>query len=219
VPLFVKAPRQTQGHVSNALAQTLDVTPTIADVLNVPLGYRADGRSAFSHAVRTRRDVSLTTRDFSAVVRMTAARWKAQRRAVVRRRVRNLGSGDWASLYTSLGPNRQLIGQDVTNARNPPGTRATISLSRSFARVRRSRGLVPCEIAGRIHDSGPTRERNLAVAVNGRIEAVGRSFHLKGETTESYAVMVPEDALRDGRNTVEVFEVTDEGAMVLLARS
>jgi hypothetical protein len=25
--------------------------------------------------------------------------------------------------------------------------------------------------------------------------------------------------LRDGRNTVEVFEVTDEGAMVLLARS
>ena len=219
VPLFVKAPRQTHGHVNNALAQTLDVTPTIADVLNVPLGYRADGRSAFSRAVRARRDVSLTTRDFSAVVRMTAARWKAQRRAVVRRRVRNLGSGDWASLYTSLGPNRELIGQDVTNARNPPGTRATISLSRSFARVRRSRGLVPCQIAGRIHDSGPAQERNLAVAVNGRIEAVGRSFHLKGETTESYAVMVPEDALRNGRNTVEVFEVTDEGAMVLLARS
>ena len=219
VPLFVKRPRQTRGHVSNALAQTLDVTPTIADVLNVPLGYRADGRSAFSRAVRARRDVRLTTRDFSAVVRMTAARWKAQRRAVVRRRVRNLGSGDWTSLYTSLGPNRELIGHDATNARNPPGTRATISLSRSFARVRRSRGLVPCQIAGRIHDSGPTQERNLAVAVNGRIEAVGRSFHLKGETTESYAVMVPEDALRDGRNTVEVFEVTDEGAMVLLARS
>ena len=55
--------------------------------------------------------------------------------------------------------------------------------------------------------------------MNGRIEAVGRSFHLKGETAESYAVMVPEDALREGRNTVEVLEVTDEGAMVLLARS
>ena len=42
----------TRGRVSDALAQTLDVTPTIADVLNVPLGYRADGRSAFSRAVR-----------------------------------------------------------------------------------------------------------------------------------------------------------------------
>jgi hypothetical protein len=31
--------------------------------------------------------------------------------------------------------------------------------------------------------------------------------------------MVPEDALREGRNTVEVLEVTDDGAMVLLARS
>ena len=48
VPLFVKPPGQTHGRVSGELAQTLDVTPTIADVLNVPLGYRADGRSVFS---------------------------------------------------------------------------------------------------------------------------------------------------------------------------
>ena len=219
VPLFVKAPHQRRGRVNNSLAQTLDVTPTIADVLNVPLGYRTDGRSAFSRAVRARREVSLTTRDFSSIVRMPARRWKAQRRAVVRRRLRHLGSGDWASLYTSLGPHRELIGQDATSVRSAAGKRATLSLSRSFARVRRSNGVVPCQIAGRIHDSGAPRERDLAIAVNGRIEAVGRSFHLKGETAESYAVMVPEDALRDGRNTVEVLEVTDEGAMVLLARS
>jgi hypothetical protein len=219
VPLFVKAPGQTHGRVNRSLAQTLDVTPTVADVLNVPLGYRADGSSAFSRTVRARRQVSLTTRDFSSIVRMSARRWEAQRRAVVRRRLRNLGSGDWASLYTSLGPHRELIGRDVARARRPPGVRATISLSPSFARVRRSSGVVPCQIAGRIHDSGAARERDLAIAVNGRIEAVGRSFHLKGESAESYAVMVPEDALREGRNRVEVLEVTDEGTMVLLARS
>jgi hypothetical protein len=219
VPLFVKAPLQERGRVSGALARTLDVTPTIADMLNVPLGYRTDGRSAFSRAVRARREVSLTTRDFSSIVRISPARWKARRRAVVRRRLRHLGSGDWASLYTSLGPNRELIGQDAAATRSAQGTRATISLARSFARVRRSSGMVPCQIAGRIQGSGPPRERNLAIAVNGRIAAVGRSFHLKGESVESYSVMVPEDALRDGRNTVEVLEVTDEGAMVLLARS
>ena len=219
VPLFVKAPGQTHGRANGALAQTLDVTPTIADVLNVPLGYRADGRSAFSRAVRARRQVSLTTRDFSSIVRMSARRWEAQRRAVVRRRLRHLGSGDWASLYTSLGPHRELIGRDVASARRPRGVRATISLSPSFARVRRTSGVVPCQIAGRIRDSGAERERDLAIAVNGRIEAVGRSFHLEGESAESYAVMVPENALREGRNKVEVLEVTDEGAMVLLARS
>jgi hypothetical protein len=219
VPLFVKAPSQTRGRVDDALAQTLDVTPTIADVLNVPLGYRTDGRSAFSRSVRARREVSLTKRDFSSMVRMPAARWKAQRRAVVLRRLRHLGSGDWASLYTSLGPNRDLIGQAITSAHTARDARATISLSRSFARVRRSSGIVPCQIAGRIHGSDGQRARDLAVAVNGRIEAVGRSFHLKGESVESYSVMVPEDALREGRNTVEVLEVTDEGTMVLLARS
>jgi hypothetical protein len=219
VPLFVKAPSQTRGRVNGVLAQTLDVTPTIADVLNVPLGYRTDGHSAFSRAVRARREVSLTKRDFSSIVRMSAARWKAQRRAVVRRRLRHLGSGDWSSLYTSLGPNRDLIGRDVASVRRSSGARASISLSGSFARVRRTSGVVPCQIAGRIQSSGAQGERDLAIAVNGRIEAVGRSFHLKGETTESYAVMVPEDALHDGRNTVEVLEVTDEGAMVLLGRS
>jgi hypothetical protein len=107
----------------------------------------------------------------------------------------------------------------VASARTAQGTRATISLARSFAHVRRSSGIVPCQIAGRIHGSGPQRERDIAIAVNGRIEAVGRSFRLKGERVESYSVMVPENALREGRNTVEVLEVTDEGAMVLLARS
>jgi hypothetical protein len=219
VPLFVKKPRQRRGRVSDVLARTLDVTPTIADALNVPLGYRTDGHSAFSPAVRARREVSLTRRDFSSVVRISPARWQARRRAIVRRRLRHLGSGDWASLYTSLGPNRDLIGQDAAPTRTARRTRATISLSRSFANVDRSSGVVPCQIAGRIRGSGARGRRDLAIAVNGRIAAVGRSFHLKGERVESYSVMVPEHALRDGRNTVEVLEVTDEGAMVLLARS
>jgi hypothetical protein len=219
VPLFVKRPHQKRARVSDVLARTLDVTPTIADALGVPLGYRADGRSAFSRAVRARREVSLTTRDFSSIVRISPARWKARRRAIVRTRLHHLGSGDWASLYTSLGPHRRLIGREIGSARTARGARATISLSRAFAGVRRSSGLVPCQIAGRIHGSGAARERNLAIAVNGRIEAVGRSFHLKGESAESYSVMVPEDALREGRNTVEVLEVTDDGAMLLLARS
>ena len=135
VPLFVKAPSQTQGRVNDALAQTLDVTPTIADVLNVPLGYRTDGRSAFSRAVRDRREVSLVTRDFSSIVRMPAERWKAQRRAVVRRRLRLLGSGAWVSLYTSLGPHRELIGQRRGRARAALPVRARPSPSRALTRA------------------------------------------------------------------------------------
>ncbi len=219
VPLFVKRPGQTRAQVSAAYARTLDVPPTIADVLNVPLGYRADGRSAYSAAVRSRRGVRLTTRDFSSTVRISGGRWRARRAAVVRRRLRQLGSGDWASLFAGIGPNRDLIGRQVGGVRTAGGARATLSLARSFRNVRRASGVVPAQVAGRIRASAPGRERDIAVAVNGRIEAVGRSFHLRGEAVESYAVMVPETALREGRNRVEVLEVANDGTMVLLAGS
>jgi hypothetical protein len=217
VPLIVKRPGRHTGQVSHTIARTLDVTPTIADVLNVKLGYRPDGRSAFSRAVRARRAVRVVKRDFSSVVRISAHAWRARRAAVVRRRLRELGSGDWASLFTRYGPNRVLIGQEPEGVRPAGATRATISLARSFAHVRPASGVVPCQIAGRIPGSAPETERELAVAVNGRIEAVGRSFHLRGEDVESYSIMVPESALRAGRNEVELLEVTDSGRLLRLA--
>ena len=70
---------------------------------------------------------------------------------------------------------------------------------------------MPCSVA--------RRERDIAFAINGRIVAVGRSFHLRGQEVESYSVMVPEDSLREGRNRIEVLEVSDDGAMAVLARS
>ena len=63
------------------------------------------------------------------------------------------------------------------------------------------------------------RAADLAVAVNGRIEAVGRTFHLDGDPREHYSLMVPEASLHDGRNLVEVLEVTGGGTLRLLARA
>jgi hypothetical protein len=47
---------------------------------------------------------------------------------------------------------------------------------------------------------------------------VGRSFRLAGRPTESFAFMVPEETLRDGHNSVEVFEVVGGRRLRLLAR-
>ena len=122
VPLIVKAPGQRKGRISDVLARTLDVTPTIADLLNVPLGYRADGRSAFSGATRRRRMVELPTRDFSTTIRISRARWEARRRAVTRRRLRDFGSGA-SGLFTRIGPHRELIGRQVSALAARPAER------------------------------------------------------------------------------------------------
>jgi hypothetical protein len=220
VPLFVKRPGQSRGRVSGTLARTLDVPSTIADVLGYRLGYRDDGRSAFSPAARRSRAVSHSTRDFTAVVHVPARRWKAQRRAVVRRRLRQFGSGDLASLFSGIGPNRELIGRTTTGVARVPadGLRASIVGGELFADVRRASGVVPTEIAGGLTGGAAGEERDLAVAVNGRIEAVGRSFHLQGDPRELFAVMVPEAALVEGANSVEVLEVREGGRLRLVER-
>jgi arylsulfatase A-like enzyme len=45
VPLFVKTPGERTGHVDDRSAQTIDVVPTIADVLGIPVPWRVDGTS------------------------------------------------------------------------------------------------------------------------------------------------------------------------------
>jgi hypothetical protein len=79
--------------------------------------------------------------------------------------------------------------------------------------------VVPTQVAGDLRGGVPGTHRDLAVAVNGRIEAVGRSFYLSGDPTEHFAFNVPESALRNGRNAIEVFEVMAGNRVQALARS
>jgi hypothetical protein len=219
VPLIVKRPGQRRGRVNDAYVRTLDVAPTIADVLGFRLGYRADGRTGFGPAARRRRVVSMPTRDFSATVRMSGRRWQARRRKVVRRRLRQFGAAGHG-LHTGIGPNRHLLGRaadDLERSSAATALRATIAEAGELRRVRRASGLVPAQIAGDLHGGRARVRRDIAVAVNGRIEAVGRSFHLRDEPTEHYAVMVPGSLLRQGSNVVEVFEVVRGRTLRLLA--
>jgi hypothetical protein len=218
VPLIVKRPGQRGGRVSDAYARTLDVTPTIAAVLGYKLGYRADGHSAFSRVTRRRSRVTLTTRDFSSIVSLSGRRWEARRRKVVQRRLRQFGSGDIASLFTGIGPHRDLIGRDAGGLRHAAAGAVHASLAQAnlFANVRPASGIVPAQIAGDLRGGRSGQKRDLAVAVNGRIEAVGRSFYLAGDRTEHFAFMVPESSLRDGRNTITLFEVTSGERLRLL---
>jgi hypothetical protein len=55
------------------------------------------------------------------------------------------------------------------------------------------------------------------VAVNGRVRAVGRSFHLRGRPSELFSLIFPERALRRGDNRLELLEVEPDGELVSLA--
>ena len=221
VPLFVKAPRQQRGQVNRAYARTLDVLPTIADVLNVSIPFRVDGRSAFGRAARRRRAVRIPTRDFRRTVRISARAWERRRRAVVRRRLGRYGSGDPLGLFRGIGPHRRLIGRAL--AELAPQRRAKVRSrfvhGRRLRSVRRRSGLMPTQVAGTLLGGRRGARRDLALSVNGRIEVTGRSWRLRGSRAERFALNVPEAVLRESRNDVRLLEVGRAGRLRMLGRA
>ena len=229
VPLFVKAPRQRRGRTLPWYVRTTDVAPTIADLVNARLPYRADGRSAFSAAVRARRGGMVIRRDFRGRLRISARELERRRGALLRTRLRRFGHGDWDSLYTGIGPSRELIGRQVAElpraAEGNGALRAEIADAAALRAVERDSLVRPTQIAGTIAGGGANDTRPIAVAVNGTIEATGFTFHLRlpkaqrPRTGESFAVMVPERSIRPGRNRVEIFEIVGGNLLRLLGSS
>jgi hypothetical protein len=227
VPLFVKAPGQTEGQVDDSIVRTLDVVPTVADLLDVEVPWTQDGYSAFSEVTRAREQVSLPTRYFRRVVSIDREEFERRREAVRRRRAATFGTGarserafgdPWAGAYR-IGPHPELLGRRPTGVVASGGVHAELANAALLADVRPSERILPTRVAGRVEGGPPGAVRDLAVAVNGRIRAVGRSFHLRGREQEYLSLMVPETALRRGRNHLELLEVRPGGALVRLARA
>jgi len=70
---------------------------------------------------------------------------------------------------------------------------------------------LPANITGSL--LGPTARPGLtlAVAINGRIAALTRSFEL--DATVKFEALVPESAFRNGANDVELFVVTERSKL------
>jgi hypothetical protein len=82
-----------------------------------------------------------------------------------------------------------------------------LSYAKDYEDVDPASGYVPVHVVGRVN--GQERPgRDIAIAVNGTVAAVGSTFTLaEGDEGELVSVMVPESAFQKGRNRVQVLEV------------
>jgi len=204
IPLFIKAPGQRKPRVEDAWVETVDILPTIFDILNLDPRVRMDGRSAFSRKVQDRDELRFEIRNTFETLRIPADTFERERQEIIERNRRLFGSGiDGPDRIYEIGPHPELIGQPASTA----GAKLDVELAYAdeYEHVDPASGYVPAHVVGRV--KGADRHpRDIAVAVNGTIRAVGNTFALAvGDEGELVSAMVPETAFHQGRNRVEVF--------------
>jgi hypothetical protein len=207
VLLFVKYPGQRDGTVDKRLVKTLDILPTIADVTDHPTTWDVAGHSLRDDTYKGEPVVSVA-KTFGGFASMTAARWLA-RVDLIRKRVLSLfPAGEGVAAMYGIGPRPDLHGLSLSELRLLPRGRIRAQLfnAQRWRSVHLNSWLVPLHVLGRI-SGGQPNGRKLAITVNGRIAATAWSFKPLGMTHSSISALIPETALRTGRNDVRVYEI------------
>jgi len=217
VPLFVKLPGQRRGRLDRSIVETTDIAPTIADVLSIDLPEQTDGRSVFSDAVANRDEVKMRPRDFSDWMRVDADVFAAEKQALIDRKVALFGSGaDGPDRIYRVGPNQDLVGRRVGSLDVAGASDLDVALTDpgGYDDVDLDGPVLPVWVTGRV--AGGDGERDVAIAVNGVVRAVSNTFELANGGGDLIAALIPPSSLRDGANTVEVYEVSGApGALTL----
>lgn len=193
IPLFIKAPNQKEGIISDRKASSIDILPTIADILKVSLPLPVDGHSLI---------------DFSSSVKKDNC--AVNECSILKQKLYIFGPGGNPDNLFKIGPNHELtklVGQHISNFNVINNDSIVINIQESLAYnfVDSKAMFVPTCIRGDIcSNKSINMPFNLAVAINGVIQAVTQSFDNEGKTAK-FIAMVPESSLKGGKNDVEVF--------------
>ncbi len=207
-PLFVKLPGQQEGRVVDSRhVSTLDILPTIADVLGITIPWHVDGTSVLQGGPGSSVvDVAGVREPYAAAL--------AQRRASLARQLSLFGSGDWGPELAGTGPYRRLVGTAVSGLHVAAETSASAHLdavgSKLVRRFPRNSPLVPSPLVGTL--AGVKPGQAVAVAVNGRIAAVSVAYRNPAGGPVRFSGLVGENVFRPGRNAVRVYAVTGNPA-------
>jgi Sulfatase len=207
VPLFIKAPGQKTAKVSHSWVSTIDILPTIFDVLNLNPRVHMDGRSAYSEQVKRSQTLKILLRGSFKELNIPEADFVRERQKIIERDHALFGTGsDGPGRLYRIGPNQDLLGKSPEQANLDP-LDVDLVYKADYNDVDTKSPFVPSFVVGRVKDGGDGG-RQIAVAVNGKIVGVGETFKLAvGDDDELVAVMVPPDSFQQGSNDVRVYEV------------
>ena len=219
VPLLIKGPHQKQGDVIDRPLESVDILPTILELMKVEPPPGLDGQSGFAQGPERTERHSYAPDGTPWTFPAEPKPWQE----VVDRKYEIFGSADGTLQPFRLAPagTRDLIGA-ATDERAlgsaPVGLRVTLDTPRAYDNVDLAADDIPAAIRGVVkgvrEDADPL---TLAISVNGTIAAVTRA-ELGNGTVGGFRAILPPSTLRDGRNRVEVLVVGQDGTLASLPK-
>ncbi len=203
VPLFIKLPFQKEARVDDRSVETTDILPTIADALGISLPWPVDGLAANDPRVLERRSKLFFTKP-NAKEKLTFGSDISSGEIGLGRSLSLFGSGAADEIY-KIGPRPDLVGRRVDQLTVISSGRFEIELDCAvcYDRIDPASPFVFTHVTGTVSRRDSTPDVRIAIAVNGKIEAVTESFG-KGSHAK-FSAVIPEQALRSGSNQVRLF--------------
>jgi hypothetical protein len=210
VPLFIKLPFQREGDASLENAESVDILPTIADVLDVAIPWAVDGCSLV--------DASCPERDHKVIYsrRGESLRFAADpplRQASLERKLSLQGPRTDGERLIAIGPYRHLVGRpqaelDVGPARED--VRAFLMRKPFNLTIAAPERFTPARISGILLPEAGIERMEIAMVVRGRVAMVAPALPHTGEGL-LLSAFLPEHLRPDRASDVTLFAIEGPG--------
>ncbi len=208
-PLLIKPPGWKTGLISDCNSESIDIAPTILDILGVEPYWKPEGSSLLSESRPNRKTKTIRTEDQRIKSITVSSDFKDRFKAVQSKRsIIDVRRG---YPYVSLAPyHKDLIGKSITKFNTRPSIFKGLIYVKEKIELSDSGNMeFPLVIAGEVHTAGSLSPPfDVAVCVNQRIWAITKTFEISKKNV--FYSMIPESAYKMGANTISIFAVEYE---------
>jgi hypothetical protein len=221
-PLIIKAPGQRVGETSDANVETIDILPTIAEMIGAPIPNGVDGVPAGQRPNDAAKVFfGSKTVGFQRIVLGPRTEVNAQEgltRMLASAQSRFAPTPDPRWAFYEVGADADLVGRRVRSFPTlaPVDLEVEVEDRARFRDVALDDDLVPGLVRGRVRGASDETDRvRIAIAVNGTVAAVSPLF-TDNSTPGHFAGLVPDFLFRDGTNDLQLFVVEGSGPSAAL---
>jgi len=225
VPLFIKAPGQAEGQVSERNWEHVDLVPTVADMLGIKVPWEMDGVSqAGAEEPRTRSEKWFFSKPGQRQV-FPGPPNQAKALAGVTDQMTEPDNGYKG--WFQFGPHGDLVGQRTSQVGVEAASAGSAKVEKlaEYGKVDLKSGLVPAQVSGQVSLAAGVGSRPaVAVALNGVIAGVSETFREVRDAQGSqpkgppdkFSAVALDTLFKAGANKLELFVIDDSGGKVRL---